>query len=260
MNERVSHELSDANITEWIHCFNSVNCVMFFVSLVEYAEMCYEDDRTNRLDESLQLFDYIVHSQWFKDIPVILVFNKADMMPETLSAVPLNQVRNDFSGRQRTCIDAIRYLTDLYMKMYRGNESNKIYPIMLSAVDKGLAEKAFTVMKKVVIGSGIENYKFVINKHPQFLDVVIKTHIISVQEEVEMIVDPVENVICDQVRSYKDDSSPVAIMEEPVPVIKDVAATPVLSIEEIQYQETVKLKSRTELHRLVALLNQKEQK
>jgi hypothetical protein len=79
-SERVSSDLcAKTNVTEWIRYYDNVNCVVFFVSLAEYAQNCYEDDITNRLEESLRLFDDIIHSKWLKDIPFILVLNKADI-------------------------------------------------------------------------------------------------------------------------------------------------------------------------------------
>jgi hypothetical protein len=296
-SERVSSDIcAKTNVTEWIHCYDNLSCVVFFVSLAEYAQICYEDDTTNRLEESLRLFDDIIHSKWFKDIPFILVLNKADMLPATLSEVPLSHVRPDFEGSRYRCTDVVHYIKDLYLKVYRGDEPNKIYPIMLSAIHKGLAEKAYDIIKKIVIGGGIENYKFeawdpedyismartklVIHKHARFLDVVIITQskpvilLQNIQDESVIFKGlgsftsyrakimkerQAQAMICDQVGSEVD--TVATVVQEPVAKISNevLVETLELSAEEIQLQETIK-KNRAELLRLAALLHQKESK
>ena len=51
---------------KWIHCFDSVTVVIFCASLSEYDQMLREDASTNRMQESLLLFDEIVNSPWFR--------------------------------------------------------------------------------------------------------------------------------------------------------------------------------------------------
>jgi len=50
---------------KWIHSFQDVTAVLFFVALSEYDLKLYEDDDTNRMHESLKLFDDICNSKWF---------------------------------------------------------------------------------------------------------------------------------------------------------------------------------------------------
>ena len=43
--------------------------------------MLYEDDGTNRMEESLSLFEQICNSKWFAQTSVILFLNKQDPNP-----------------------------------------------------------------------------------------------------------------------------------------------------------------------------------
>jgi len=56
----------------------------FFVALSEYDLKLYEDDDTNRMHESLKLFDDICNSKWFFNIPIILFLNKMDLFKEKI--------------------------------------------------------------------------------------------------------------------------------------------------------------------------------
>ncbi|CAF4477553.1 unnamed protein product, partial [Didymodactylos carnosus] len=50
---------------KWIHCFEDVTAIIFIVALSEYDQVLVEDETTNRMHESLRLFDSICNNKWF---------------------------------------------------------------------------------------------------------------------------------------------------------------------------------------------------
>jgi len=78
--------------------------------LNDFHKLCYEgnvlnnflqfkDDITNRLVESLDLFEEVVNSKWFKDTPVVLLLTKPDMLQkELLRGVLFKQYFNSYNG------------------------------------------------------------------------------------------------------------------------------------------------------------------
>ena len=48
-----------------IHCFEDVTAIIFCVALSEYDQVLYEDESTNRMHESLRLFDSICNNKWW---------------------------------------------------------------------------------------------------------------------------------------------------------------------------------------------------
>jgi len=64
---------------KWIHYFKDCNIVMFVSSLGDYDLVCYEDDSTNRMKESMEVFEEIVNGEWFKKTHIFLLFNKIDV-------------------------------------------------------------------------------------------------------------------------------------------------------------------------------------
>ena len=76
----------------------------------DFHKLCYEgnvlnnflqfkDDITNRLVESLDLFEEVVNSKWFKDTPVVLLLTKPDMLQkELLRGVLFKQYFNSYNG------------------------------------------------------------------------------------------------------------------------------------------------------------------
>jgi len=52
-----------------------------------YDRKLYEDEKINRMTETLNLFENICNSKWFRDISVILFLNKSDLFREKKSLV-----------------------------------------------------------------------------------------------------------------------------------------------------------------------------
>ncbi|KAG2379612.1 hypothetical protein C9374_006729 [Naegleria lovaniensis] len=75
---------------KWIHSFDDVSAVFFVVALSEFNQVLYEDRRSNRMLESLLVFNEIVNSTYFADVPVFLIFNKYDVFLEKLQKYDLS--------------------------------------------------------------------------------------------------------------------------------------------------------------------------
>jgi guanine nucleotide-binding protein G(o) subunit alpha len=101
-----------------IHCFEDVTAIIFCVALSEYDQVLYEDESTNRMHESLRLFDSICNNKWFVlkihfFIPmfsrfflffrfvytgIILFLNKKDLFEEKIKRSPLTLCFREYTG------------------------------------------------------------------------------------------------------------------------------------------------------------------
>lgn len=79
-----------------INCFEGVTAVVFVAAISEYNQVMYEDNSTNRLSESLVLFDSICNSQYFQRTSMILFLNKTDLFQEKIKTVSLSTCFDDF--------------------------------------------------------------------------------------------------------------------------------------------------------------------
>ena len=61
---------------KWIQCFDDVTAVIFCVALNGYDMKLFEDQETNRIHESLTLFDAICNNKFFLNTAMILFLNK----------------------------------------------------------------------------------------------------------------------------------------------------------------------------------------
>ncbi|XP_051738707.1 guanine nucleotide-binding protein G(olf) subunit alpha isoform X2 [Ctenopharyngodon idella] len=71
---------------KWIQCFNDVTAIIFVAASSSYNMVIREDNSTNRLRESLDLFRSIWTNRFLRTISVILFLNKQDMLAEKILA------------------------------------------------------------------------------------------------------------------------------------------------------------------------------
>eukprot|EP01127_Copromyxa_protea_P018610 TRINITY_DN5893_c0_g1_i2.p1 TRINITY_DN5893_c0_g1~~TRINITY_DN5893_c0_g1_i2.p1 ORF type:complete len:350 (-),score=64.26 TRINITY_DN5893_c0_g1_i2:136-1122(-) len=83
---------------KWIRCFDGVTAVLFCVALNEYDLGLEEDNRVNRMHESLKLFEETCNSAFFNDASIILFLNKDDLFREKIQRVDLNVCFEEYTG------------------------------------------------------------------------------------------------------------------------------------------------------------------
>ncbi|KAL9658593.1 hypothetical protein ABK040_006130 [Willaertia magna] len=84
---------------KWIHCFEGVDALLYVSSLSEYNQLCYEDESTLRLTESLFLFEDVCNNRWFKDKNVLLFLNKVDVFKEKIETLKdLGKYQPEYTG------------------------------------------------------------------------------------------------------------------------------------------------------------------
>lgn len=83
---------------KWIHLFQDVTALIFVAAISEYDQTVWEDEVTNRVSESLNLFEELVNSPWFHNTNVILFLNKSDLFKEKIVKKPLSTIYEDYKG------------------------------------------------------------------------------------------------------------------------------------------------------------------
>jgi len=69
---------------KWINFFDNVTAVIFVASLSCYDEVVFEDEDTNCMMESLQVFEETLNLQTFAETAFILFLNKKDVFDEKI--------------------------------------------------------------------------------------------------------------------------------------------------------------------------------
>jgi len=135
---------------KWIHCFEGVTAVLFCVALSEYDQKLIEDDDTNRMMESLSLFEEICHVQWFTETSIILFLNKKDLFAEKIKRVPLTVCFPDYDG-PNDYTNASEYIKRQFVSKSTGNPNKGIYPHFTCATDTDGFKVVFSAVQDIVL-------------------------------------------------------------------------------------------------------------
>lgn len=83
---------------KWIQCFDGVTAVIFVSALCGYDMKLFEDQQTNRVHESLTLFDAICNNKFFTNTSMILFLNKVDLFEQKIQTHPLVDYFPEYAG------------------------------------------------------------------------------------------------------------------------------------------------------------------
>lgn len=134
---------------KWIHCFEGVTAIIFVSSLNEYDLRCYEDDSTNRMHESLMLFDEICNSKWFiQNTHVILFLNKVDLFSRKIDKTPITVCFPEYEGPpgfEAAC----KFIADQFKERFRSERGLFIH--YTTATDTSSVKAVFDSLSKVIL-------------------------------------------------------------------------------------------------------------
>ena len=142
---------------KWIHCFDSVNAVIFVAALSEYNQMMFEDENQNRMIDTLHLFDSICNSRWFQKTAMILFLNKRDLFARKILKSNISDVPewSDYQGRSCSYDDGVSYFVQKFLE--KNQHKNKdIYTHVTCATDTENVRVVFDASKKIILKFNLE--------------------------------------------------------------------------------------------------------
>lgn len=133
---------------KWIHCFEDVTAVIFVIALSEYNQTLYEDDSTNRMDESLRLFKEICNNKFFVNTPMIVFLNKSDLFREKLKKFPLSDKYPDYKGGD-DFDKAVQFITTMF-EAQSTVPGKSLYFHTTCATDTNSVQAVFNAVKDTI--------------------------------------------------------------------------------------------------------------
>merc|ERR1712137_1092587 len=119
---------------KWIHCFQDVTSIIFCVATSEYDLKLLEDERVNRMHES-----------------IIFFFNKSDLFKEKIKTVDMNCCFEDYQGGCNFD-NAIQYLVQKFEGL-RKKKNKNVYTHVTCATDTENIRFVFEAVKDTVLQS-----------------------------------------------------------------------------------------------------------
>ncbi|XP_063727327.1 uncharacterized protein LOC134854894 [Symsagittifera roscoffensis] len=85
---------------KWVHAFDNVTAIIWVASLADYDLTLQEDQKrpTNRMKESLTLFESTIHMPIFRSKNIVLFLNKTDLFKKKIKTSPISDHFSSYSG------------------------------------------------------------------------------------------------------------------------------------------------------------------
>ncbi|KAM6155500.1 guanine nucleotide-binding protein subunit alpha-12 [Rhynchocyon petersi] len=141
---------------KWFQCFDGITSILFMVSSSEYDQVLMEDRRTNRLVESMNIFETIVNNKLFVNVSIILFLNKTDLLVEKVKTVSIKKHFPDFRGDPQRLEDVQRYLVQCFDRKRR-NRSKPLFHHFTTAIDTENVRFVFHAVKDTILQENLKD-------------------------------------------------------------------------------------------------------
>lgn len=137
---------------KWFQCFDSVTSILFLVSSSEFDQVLLEDRKTNRLEESRDIFDTIINNRIFSEVSIILFLNKYDLLVKKV-ANPETDIRwyfPQFTKNSHSIQDVEEFVVSMFTSVKR-EQRKALYYHFTTAVDTENIKVVFNYVKDTIL-------------------------------------------------------------------------------------------------------------
>ena len=136
---------------KWLHCFDDVKAVLFVAALSGYDMTLIEDGTTNRMEESLNLFQAICTNKFFDKSSIILFLNKLDLFTEKINNTNhhLRLYFPQYNGPDHDVSAAKEFISGQFLA--RNIKERIIYTHFTTATDTSNIKVVFKVVLDTII-------------------------------------------------------------------------------------------------------------
>lgn len=140
---------------KWMKVLDNVNALLFIASLSEYNQVLMEDETTNRMQESLDLFEEVLSLPYFTKTTIMIFFNKEDLFKEKIKTIDLKICFSQYEGGCDE-MKAKKYIEEKFMSRSKRKDIGVHYT---TATDTNIMKKVFSLIRTAVLRSIIDKYQ-----------------------------------------------------------------------------------------------------
>ncbi|KAG9343717.1 hypothetical protein JZ751_013095 [Albula glossodonta] len=140
----------------WFECFDSVTSILFLVSSSEYDQVLMEDRQTNRLMESLNIFETIVNNRVFSNVSIILFLNKTDLLEEKVKTVAIKDYFPEYQGEPHCLADVQKFLVECFRSKRRDQQQKPLYHHFTTAINTENIRLVFRDVKDTILHDNLK--------------------------------------------------------------------------------------------------------
>mmetsp|Transcript_53380 Transcript_53380/g.134046 ORF Transcript_53380/g.134046 Transcript_53380/m.134046 type:complete len:343 (-) Transcript_53380:49-1077(-) len=142
---------------KWIHCFDGVNCLLYCIALDDYSMVVAEDLKTNRMLESVKLFIDVLSIEALASVPLIIFFNKVDMLQEKIKVFNLSDLFSEYKGGADDK-QALEFIKNQYVQQIPPARNH--YCHVTNALDEKNIKFVFEAVKDLLLNAALADGGF----------------------------------------------------------------------------------------------------
>lgn len=139
---------------KWFQCFDEVTAILFLVGSSEFDQKLLEDRVTNRLVESVNIFETIVNNRCFRQVIIIVFFNKTDLLEAKIKKSDISQYFPDFNGNPKALKDVQQYMAAMFNSVRRVTHQD-FYHYFTTAINTKNIKVVFDIVKDSILSRQI---------------------------------------------------------------------------------------------------------
>lgn len=141
---------------KWFQCFEDVTSILFMASTSEFDQVLMEDRKTNRLRESLDIFEVIVNNIYFSNVSIILFLNKNDLLEEKVNqGLQISDYFPEFEGDPLNLSDVKSFLVYKF-ESQRKDRRKPFFHHFTMAIDTNNIRFVFNAVKDTILQENLQ--------------------------------------------------------------------------------------------------------
>ncbi|KAI9347168.1 guanine nucleotide binding protein, alpha subunit [Zopfochytrium polystomum] len=140
---------------KWAPYFDDVAAIIFVAAISAYDQTCYEDNSTNRVIESLNLFESICNHPLFRNTSMVLFLNKIDLFKKKLAVARVRDYFPSYLGKN-LYEPASEYFASRFIALNK-NIERKIYVHFTWATDTKQIRVVLVTVNTIILRSNLDD-------------------------------------------------------------------------------------------------------
>ncbi|KAH6906539.1 guanine nucleotide binding protein, alpha subunit [Coprinopsis sp. MPI-PUGE-AT-0042] len=139
----------------WIPYFDDAISIIFLAPISAFDQYLEEDPKVNRIDDSLSLFTSICGNKIFKDVHLVLMLNKTDILKEKLAAgTVIKRFITSYGNRPNTYEAASSYFRQHFVHAHKKNSTEgtrQLYLHFTSMMDTKTIQSIISAVGEAIL-------------------------------------------------------------------------------------------------------------
>ena len=135
---------------KWFKCFDEVTAILYLVASSGYDMTLLEDRVTNRLVESRNIFETIVNNKCFRQVAIIVFFNKSDLLEKKVKTSSIKNFFSEFTGDSHNLDHVKGFLVGMFDSV-RKNQHQEFYHYFTTATNTDNIMMVFNIVKDIIL-------------------------------------------------------------------------------------------------------------